>query len=242
MPEGYVPMAPAVTPLIPYNGLDDPLTADASPLAGISADDAMALGYYRARNDLSRAASTVGISAIAGAGRLMQDVQSARDTGWFSVPNAPEYHGQQMTFTQSVLGSVGAGIMPRNIRAADYQQIARRDLSERLAMGATGMVTEVALPSILGLAAAGAAGGGLPGAAIGLGVGLGADALFNNDIIRRHLQRSTFLEESSGRYIRPGVRRPGSEGGFTRREAMEVFSCCLTSPSLPCMLPEQSTT
>ena len=77
------------------------------------------------------------------------------------------------------------------------------------------------MPWALGIAASTAVGGPV-GLLAGIGAAFGADALINADVYREHLARGAFIEQSSGRYIRPGVSNDVDSKGFSRSEIGEL--------------------
>jgi hypothetical protein len=203
----------------------DPISA--TPLDEVSLQEAAQMGYMRAKHEISQASNRAQMGTLLGVSRFVQDVQRIDPSVINTPPASPEYHGQQLSFGQSLSGAFARGISPRNMKASDYEAIARRDLSERMAQTTLAIGTEVAAPSMIGagvtkLATRLIGASGPVGIGLGIAAGFGVDALLNNDIVRHHLQRGSFLEQASGRFIRPGVSNSKMGRGFDRSEIGDI--------------------
>ena len=192
---------------------------------GASAQQAVMLGYQQMQSDAYDALQRVKIGAVYGAQRLYQDATAfgthVQQAGYFDRSVAPTYDPQSSTFFGSVGGALGLNDLARNETPGAIRTDAVRDLSERVGvMGGAGF-TELALPGAA-FTAASALIGGPVGMAAGLAATLGMDAFVNADMFRDHLARGAFIEQSSGRYMRPGTSSDVDGSGFSRSETGEL--------------------
>ena len=192
---------------------------------GASAQQAVMLGYQQMQSDAYDALQRVKIGAVYGAQRLYQDATDfgthVQQAGYFDRSVASTYDPQSSTFFGSVGGALGLNDLARNETPDAIRGDAVRDLSERVGlMGGAGF-TELALPGAAFMAASALIGGPV-GMAAGLAATLGMDAFVNADMFRDHLARGSFIEQSSGRYMRPGTSSDVDGSGFSRSETGEL--------------------
>ena len=182
-----------------------------------AAQQAVMLGYQNMRADAYDMLQRVKIGAVYGAHRAYEDVSAFGQSagGYLERSPAPTYDPQQSTFFGSVAGVLGLSDLARNETPGTIRTDAARDLAERTGVMAGAGFTELALPGAA-FGVASALFGGPVGMAVGLGASLGMDAFINADLFRDHLARGGFIEQSSGRYMRPGVSTDADGSGFTR--------------------------
>ena len=203
-------------------------TAAAPPMAGNSAlEQAYMIGMAQAESDYHAYSEHGKYMAMVGIGKMAQDIQALDDKNYFTPSYASPYVPVDQTFTGSAWGTLVGGDRVQNMEAGEVQRRTRRDLAERLAVGANAFMTEGLAP--IGTGAL----GGMIGSAMFPGIGsivgmLGGailgDTILNADSLRKYFQRGSFFDDRSRQWMRPGQSTAAGGTGFNRQETAEALN------------------